>query len=47
MNHYRNAALGFLALFGPALSGPALAAASGQITVYTSQPQDQMAQDVA
>ena len=32
MNHYRNAALGFLALFGPALSGPALAA-SGQITV--------------
>lgn len=47
MNHYRNAALGFLALFGPALSGPALAAASGQITVYTSQPQDQMAQVVA
>ena len=47
MTHVRHAAFALTALAGLGLSGAAFAAASGQITVYTSQPQDQMAQVVA
>ena len=47
MTHVRHAAFALTALAGLGLSGAAFAAASGQITVYTSQPQEQMAQVVA
>ncbi len=41
LSRFRTAALALMALAGPAIAGP-----SGEITVYTSQPQDQMAKVV-
>ena len=41
MNILRSAAVALLALAGPALAAP-----SGALTVYTSQPQEQMAKVV-